>query len=201
MRRTTLSIILILFFATSFSQETARVNKINGIEVYVLCEPIRAYEVILGEGKSLQWSSLLSGGLINESVATKVTKYVTAVQEKALEENLTFDAIIYTNGKSVSAVKFTEEKTNDNDRIAEVQKIDGIPVFVLNEPLKKHTVEKDKGGGIKWKSLVTAGLVNNSIEEDIQKFVDRFKSYFKKNKIDALHYTNGKECNGIKFIE
>lgn len=195
--------ILTLFFISSFgfSQNLARVSKVNGIEVYILCEPVRKYEVVIGKGNSLQWSSFLTGGIINESVATKVSKFVKGVIEKAKEEKIEFDAIVYTNGKTVSAIKFTDTVTAETDRIAEVQKIDGMPVFVMNEPLKKYTVESEKGPGIKWKSFVTAGLVNNSIEQDIDKYSNRFKSHFKKQKIDAIVYSTGKECIGVKFTE
>jgi len=183
------------------AQELAKVNKLNGVEVYILAEPIRNYEVVMGGKNSIKWSSFVSGGFVNEGVSTKMTQFVKSLQEKALEENITFDAVVYTNGKSVSAIKFTDEKTDENDRLAEVQKIDGIPVFILNEPLKKYTMETEKGGGVKWKSLTTGGLVNNSIEEDIEKYASKFKKSFKKGEIDALIYSRGKKCNGIKFVE
>lgn len=177
----------------------ARVNKVNGVEVYVLCEPVRKYDIVIGKGNSLQWSSFITAGLINESVATKISKFVKGVSAKAKEDGIEFDAIIYTNGKNVSAIKFTDVATPETDRMAEVQKMDGMPVYVMNEPSKAYTVESDKGPGIKWKSFVTAGLINNSIEEDIDKYAGRFKSHFKKGKIEAIVYTSGKECVGVLF--
>ncbi|HRN92332.1 MAG TPA: hypothetical protein PLE75_03415 [Ferruginibacter sp.] len=186
-------------FTTINAQDIARVNKINGIEVYILSEPIRKYDVVMGQGNTIQWTSFVTGGLVNDNIATKITKYVRALQDKATSEKIVFDAIIYTNGKSVSAIKFTDEKTEENDRVAEVQKMSGIPVFIMSEPLKNYTVENEKGGGVKWKSLVTAGLANNSIEEDIQKYVGKFQNLFKKGKIDAIQYSRGRDCNGIKY--
>ena len=172
----------------------------NGIEVYILSEPVREYEVVIGQGNSIQWSSLVSGGLVNDNIATKISRFVKGVQNQATQQNITFDAIIYSNGKSVSAVKFIDNKTEENDRIAEVQKVNGMPVYIMSEPLKKYSVESDKGGGVKWKSLVTGGLVNNSIEEDLQKYLNKFEKDFKRGKIDALLYTRGKTCDGIKFL-
>ena len=189
-----------LFLSNANAQVNARVTKVNGIEVYILSEPVREYEVVIGQGNSIQWSSLVSGGLVNDNIATKISRFVKGVQNQATQQNITFDAIIYSNGKSVSAVKFIDNKTEENDRIAEVQKVNGMPVYIMSEPLKKYSVESDKGGGVKWKSLVTAGLVNNSIEEDLQKYLNKLEKDFKRGKIDALLYTRGKTCDGIKFL-
>jgi len=71
----------------------------------------------------------------------------------------------------------------------------------MNEPLKKYAIEDEKGGGVKWKSFASGGLVNNSIEEDIEKYASKFKKSFKKGEIDGLIYSRGKKCNGIKFVE
>lgn len=80
----TLSLIFMFFILLSNAQETAKVSKINGVEVYILSEPVRKYDVVMGQGNSIQWTSLVSGGLINDNIATKVTKFVRAVQDKAL---------------------------------------------------------------------------------------------------------------------
>lgn len=187
--------------ANSFGQtkHIARVQKINGIEAYILAEPLRDYEVVFGGDNKIQWTSFLTGGLVNSSIESKVSKFIKAVQDKSEEEGVKFDAIVYTDGKNVSAIKFTEEETEETDRMAEVQKMDGIPLYILNEPILDYTVEYDKGGGIKWKSLVTAGLINNSIEQDVSKFVNKLDGKFKRDKIDAIHYTDGKEADGILF--
>lgn len=203
--KTLISLIFVFFLQSlttidkANNSQLAKVNKVNGIEVYILSEPLRKYEVVMGKGKSVPWLSVVSGGIVNDNIASKVSKYIKAVQKKALEENISFDAILYTNGKSVSAIKFTDKITEKNDRLAEVQKIDGISVFVLSEPLKKYTIKTGKGGGVKWKSLVTGGLANNSIEQDIQKYIGKFDKEIKSGEIDGLLYLRGKECNGIKF--
>jgi ribosomal protein L25 (general stress protein Ctc) len=201
MRKITL--LLALIFATNFyaqdQKNLAKVQKINGIEVYVLSEPLRDYDVVFGGDNKIQWTSFLTAGLVNESIENKLSKFVKAVQEKSEEDGTEFDAVVYTDGKNVSAIKFTEEKTEENDRMAEVQKMDGIPLFIMSEPALSYTVEVDKGGGIKWKSLVTAGLMNNSIEQDIEKYVKKLDGKFKRGKIDAIMYANGKEADGIKF--
>ena len=190
-----------LFVATIYAQDQdlARVQKVNGVEVYILSEPLREYEVVFGEGNKIQWTSFLTAGLLNESISDKVSKFVKGVLKEAEKENAQVDAVVYTNGKSVTAIKFTGEKTKDNNGIARVQKMEGVPVFVMSQPLLEYTVEKDKGPGIKWKSMVTAGLVNNSIEQDMAKYVDRFSRHIRKNRINAIVYERGKEALGVEL--
>ncbi len=190
-------LVLLIFIPTIAQQRIAKVQKINGVEVYIMAEPLREYEVVIGKGNSIKWSSFITGGLLNESVATKVTSFVNKIKKKSASENIDMDAIIYTNGKKIVAIKFTKEATDNNDRIAEVQKLNGYPVFVLNEPILDYSVEKDKGPGMKWKSFLTAGLINNSIEQDIDKYAKRFSKHFRKGNINAIQYTNGKHAIGI----
>lgn len=143
----------------------------------------------------------MTGGLINPSISSKVARFIKGLVKKGTEEGVEFDAIIYTSGKNVVAVKFTDEETKDNKRKARVHRLNGIPTYVMCEPYKKFRVAKSKGGGIKWKSAVTGGIINNSIEEDLLKFARKYKKMYSKGAIDALYYTSGKACEGIKFEE
>lgn len=198
----TITILFTLFIATSLfaqDEDLARVQKVNGIEAYILSEPLRDYEVVFGEGNKIQWGSFLTGGLTNESIAEKVAYFVKGVQKEAEKANVEFDAIVYTNGKNVSAIKFTDEATDDTDQIARVQRLKGLPVFIMSQPLLDYTMEEDKGPGIKWKSAVTGGLVNNSIEQDVEKYLKRFKKEIRKDEIEAIQYSSGKDAIGITF--
>jgi len=200
MRKITL-LIAILTITNFYGQKNnlAKVNKVNGVEAYILSEPLRDYEVVMGGDNKIQWGSFVTGGIINSSIETRVSKFIKTLQEQSKEEGIKFDAVVYTDGKNISAIKFTEEKTDENERMAEVQKMAGIPLYILSEPLLDYTVEYDKGGGIKWKSLMTAGLMNNSIEQDVEQFVKALDGKFKRDKIDAIMYADGKEADGIKF--
>lgn len=182
-----------------FAQLKAKVNKVNGIEVYLLAEPVREYETLKVSGKGVQWGSAITGGLINESISTKVTKYIKKLSKKFEEENITFDAIIYSSGKQMTAIKFTDKKTDENNRIATVNKIDGIPFFVMSEPINNYEHVKTVGGGIKWKSALTAGIINNSIEQDLSKFAKKMSRKFRKKEISAIIYERGKKASAIKF--
>lgn len=197
--RKLLSILVLFITLNSVAQIKAKVQKVNGIEVYLLAEPVREYETLKGGGKGIQWGSAITGGLINESIATKVSKYIKKLAKQYKEENIKFDAVVYTNGKQMTAIKFTDEKTAENDRIAVVQKIEGIPFFVMSEPIKEYEFVKTIGGGIKWKSALTGGLINNSIEQDLMKFAKKMKKKFRKKQISAIIYERGKKANAIKF--
>jgi molybdopterin converting factor small subunit len=196
------SIVIIAFLFVStigFSQIKSKVFKVNGIEVYLLAEPVREYESLKGGGKGIQWGSAVTGGIINESIATRVSKYIKKLQKSFEKEGLKFDAIIYSNGKQMTAIKFTDEKTSENDRVAVIQRVEGIPFFVMSEPLKEYSFVETIGGGIKWKSAITGGLMNNSIEQDLMKFAKKMSKKFKKKQISAIIYERGKKANAIKF--
>ena len=199
MKKTIVLLLMILSFSTYAQKNLAKVYKINGIDVYILNEPLRAYEAVYDKGTGLNFGSYLTGGLFNKSVSGKVTKFVKGVLKKAQKEGKHIDAIIYSGGKSVIAVKYTDQPTKDTDGIARVQRINGIPIYAMCEPLRDFRTVDTKGGGIKWKSAVTGGVLNNSIEEDLAKFAKKFKKMYNKGKIDALLYTGGKTCDGIRF--
>src|SRR3712207_2463460 len=76
-------------------QALARVRKVNGVEAYILCEPVRAYEVVVDAGSGLKAESLLTGGLINKSISGRVEQFVRNI----MKQNSRVDAVVYTAGK------------------------------------------------------------------------------------------------------
>lgn len=188
----------------AFAQENQgliKANKIQGIEVYFLSEPLRAYDVVFDEGTGLKATSFITGGLVNESVAEKAAQFVKRVLKDADKEGKKIDAVIYTSGKKVVAIKFKTEGTAKDIGIGKVQKMNGLEIYVLGEPLRAYDVVNKKGGGLKIKSGLTGGLVNNSIEEDIEQMVNRIQKDAEKDKktIDAVIYSTGKSAIGVKF--
>ena len=194
-----LFILILATTITSFAQQKATVNKVNGIEVYLLAEPVRTYEIVDIKNKGIQWGSFITGGLINASISTKVTRYINRLIKEYEHKTIPFDAILYSNGKQMSAIKFTDEATTETKGIAVVQKIKGIPFFVMNEPLQDYTLYKSIGGGIKWKSAITVGILNNSIEQDLMKFAKKIDNKVKKGLVDAVIYQRSKSAEAIKF--
>lgn len=197
------TILIFLFSLVSFSQEDryAKVGRIQNAEIYILNEPVRPYEVVYGQGQGVNWVSYYTKGQINESIVEKIQRFVKAADKKAKRGGKTIDAILYKGGKRVEAIKFTDEPTEDNERKAKVVELHGIVTYAMCEPYDKFTVTKNIGPGIKWKSKITKGYINNSIEEDIEKFAIRYLPLFKAKKIDAILYSYGKKCEGIRFVE
>jgi hypothetical protein len=101
----------------------------------------------------------------------------------------------------VVAIKFKDEGPIETKGIARVKKINGLETYVLCEPLQEYKVVNQKGGGVKMKSYLTGGLVNNSIEDDISQLVERVKKDSESDKleIDAVIYSAGKSAIGVKF--
>lgn len=168
----------------------ARVRRVNGVEAYILCEPVRAYEVVVDAGTGLKAESLLTGGLVNKSISARVEQFVRNI----MKQNAKVDGVVYSAGKRIVGIKFTDEDKK-NAGIGRVSRVMGYPVFVMNEPLTSYEVITNKGGGIKWKSLVTGGIVNNSIEEDVQVMVKKMQN----RAADAMLFDGGKDVSAITF--
>ena len=115
MKRILLSLIVLVISQVVFAQKNrAKVQKVNGVEVYVMNEPLREYEVVSEESdflSTVEWGSIATSGLINESASAKIGKMVKGIVKVARKKDIDFDAIIYSNGKTAVAIKFTEEAT------------------------------------------------------------------------------------------
>lgn len=178
-------------YAQHSSNSVAKVRKINGVEAYILCEPLREYEVVVDAGTGLKAESMLTGGLVNKTISDRVEQFI----RKVTKENARVDAVIYSAGKRIVGVQFTDEGTAQTKGHGTVSKVMGYPVFVMNEPVKDYTPLGSKSGGLKLKSLVTAGLVNNSIEEDVQQMVKKVQS----RAADGILFEGGRDATAIQF--
>lgn len=210
MKQLFITVITTSIFFNTYSQNEglARVRKINGIEAYFMSEPLRDYDVLFDVGGLLDFKSnfkaksLLTGGFATENVSEKANQLCNRIVEKATKDGHDVDAIIYSSAKTAVAIKFNDEPTQNNKGIARVNKINNVEVYVLSEPLRKHVVVSEgKAKSGKGKSIMTAGLVNSTIEEDINKLVDKTVSQArrKRKQIDGVIYSSGKEGIGIKF--
>lgn len=175
----------------SVDKSLARVKRVNGIEAYILCEPLRPYEVVVDAGTGLKAESLLTGGLVNKSIAGRVEQFVRNI----MKQNAKVDAVVYSAGKRIVGVIFTDGDNSKDAGVGRVSRVMGYPIFVMNEPMVDYSVLSNKGGGLKWKSLITAGVVNNSIEEDIQEMVKKLQN----RAADAMLFEGGKEGMAIMY--
>lgn len=137
--------------------------------------------------------------MVNESISKKVSKFIKKLHEEFLKEGVKFDAVLYDTGKNIVAIRFTDTPLADTKGIAIIHKLNGIPFYVMSEPIETYKYISSIGKGIKWKSLMTAGLWNNSIEQDLMKFAEKIEGKYRKQKISAVVYSNGKKAISIKF--
>ncbi|GAB3338488.1 hypothetical protein GCM10027299_50630 [Larkinella ripae] len=193
---------VLLSLTTVFAQTNARVEKIQGVQTYVMCEPLQAYETVFEVTSGAKAASLLTGGVVNEGVSAKVSQFVRRATKDAKANDKAFDAVVISGSKTAIAIKFKGAGGSDK-ALARVRKIDGLAVYVMNEPVKDYETVVDASGGVKAKSYFTGGIVNNSVEEDIEQFVRRVKKEAQEAKkpIDAVVYSSGKRAIGVKFKE
>jgi len=190
-----ISLLFACLFVTfiSFSQsDLGRVKKVNGVEAYIMCEPLRKYKVVVDVNTGLKGESLVTGGLVNKSIGGRVEQFV----RRAKKENENIDAIVYTTGKHIVGVKFTDDGTDQTIGVGRVSKMKGYPVFVLCEPLTSYEALESKGGGVKWKSALTAGVINNSIEEDVEKIVNKLQEI---KGVEGFYFDGTKRGEAIRF--
>lgn len=181
---------------SGFSQvnqtDLARVKKINGVEAYVMCEPLRDYETVTDAGTGFKAESVASGGVFNKSISGRIEQFI----KRAKKENENFDAIVYTSGKRVVSVRFTDKPTQATKGIGRATKMKGMPVFVMCEPVTPYEYLQSRGGGVKWKSAMTGGIINNSIEEDVEKIVSKLNGV---RGVEAFLFDGTKEGDAIRF--
>jgi hypothetical protein len=195
MRTVYLTVVAMMLALTTFAQNQdqllARVRRVDGVEAYILCEPVRDYTTLVDAGTGLKAESLLTGGIVNKSIAERVEQFI----RKITKQNARVDAVIYSAGKRIVGVQFTDQATPQTKEIGRVSKVNGYPVFVMCEPLTNYSVINSRGPSIKWKSLFTAGIVNNSIEDDVEQMVKKLQS----RAADAMLFDGGKGASAIMF--
>ena len=97
-----LAALCVMSFRVTLSEQdkkgVATVQKIDGFEVYIMCEPAREYTVV-GD------MSVYDAGISQQYIADWTKKYV----KKAIslvEKGSAVDAILYKEGKTALAIKF-----------------------------------------------------------------------------------------------
>jgi hypothetical protein len=166
--------------------------------VYILNQPIRSFETVAEVKSSLKLTSILTRGLVNETITDKANEFVRRAIRKVNKKTAQpFDAIVYIGGKKVRAVRFIDEPTSTNQGIAKVGKYFGLEAYILAEPLRTYSASNSTWGGVKGIPLLTYGFVNNSIERDVMTFA---KKLSKENKnSQALIYSAGRTAISATF--
>lgn len=105
MKKLLFAIIAVAAIAMAFTYENesqARVIKISGKEVYVLCEPLRPYDVV--DKLNVELNHLTGGGKgIHREVEKAIELGLKNVDKKRMSE---FDAVYSLNGEDLEYIKF-----------------------------------------------------------------------------------------------
>lgn len=105
-----------LLIGSSFSQDDkkglGRVVKRQGIEIYVMSEPVREYTVTGSVNKD-DFSSVinaLSGKKDERTIIQMIDVLINNANRKQKKGKLEFDAILTEDGQTGTLIKFKEEK-------------------------------------------------------------------------------------------
>ena len=77
-----------------------RVMKIQGVEVYLMSEPLREYETVEDMGSGMQ------SGFSSVEIDELANRFVKRAIKAGEKKNKPVDAIIYTSGSKCIAIKF-----------------------------------------------------------------------------------------------
>lgn len=99
-------------FAQNDTKGLAKVNKRQGIEIYILCEPVREYTVT---GKVTKddlgsWLNALNGKDDGKDLYQMIDALIGNANRKQKKGKLDYDAIITEDGRTGTLIKFVEPK-------------------------------------------------------------------------------------------
>eukprot|EP00658_Telonema_sp_P-2_P020560 TRINITY_DN18133_c0_g1_i1.p1 TRINITY_DN18133_c0_g1~~TRINITY_DN18133_c0_g1_i1.p1 ORF type:complete len:197 (+),score=15.79 TRINITY_DN18133_c0_g1_i1:143-733(+) len=140
-------------------------------QVYVMNTPMAKYEIVVRMNTfslaNINVSTIATGGVIRETAADKVNKYVNQILRQAEKDSVHVDAIIYSGGKGAVGIAYTGE---ENRGMAEVKQMYGMDLYAFCEPVNSYDMVNSKrarSGSVVAGS--TYGVIDSSIDEDIEK--------------------------------
>ena len=196
MKKLLVLIAIITFCEFTFSQLDnklmCRVNKIQGKEVYVMCEPVREYDVV-DKVNSTVAQLLGVAPTLSNMVNTLVDKAVNKEQKGKVKP---FDAIVTTDGNNAILIKFRDENT-DKKCIATASKIQGKEVYILSEPLRDYS-SVDKVNSAFAQIIGIDPTIDNMVKTMVDKAVNK-EVDGKVGKFDAVLTSDGDVAILVKF--
>ena len=197
----TLSLFLFSVCMLNAQRNQARVENFQGLDVYVMNAPVAKYEIVVRMNSfslaNINVATIATGGVIRETAADKLNKYVNQVLRQAEKDSVKVDAIIYSGGKGAVGIAYTSD---ENRGIAEVKQLYGMDVYAFCEPIKAYNMVNSKrarSGAMVANS--TYGVIDSSIDEDIEKLARRLKRKKKKYGTQAILYNIGNRGSGVVY--
>jgi|ADurb_Cas_02_Slu_FD_contig_123_40504_length_1899_multi_5_in_2_out_0_2 hypothetical protein len=198
MKKNQILFLLIMLISISFSVKAqdnkglARVNKIQGKEVYVICEPERPYEVV-DKVNSVVSQLIGVSPTVGNMINTLVDKAVNKEKKGKVQP---FDAIVTSDGTNAILIKF-KEGSEDKKGIGRVTKMQGKEIYVMCEPLLEYeTVNKVNSA---FAQIIG---VDPTVENMIKTLVDKAVDKERKGsieKFDAVITSDGDNAILVKF--
>lgn len=157
---------------TFILNDIAKVQIVNGTEAYIMNLPLRTYEVVKEIETTAKFQNILKDGSLVKTIKDRVIQFISMARKLDIK----FDAVLYTSAKTLICIKFTDMGNIGNIGLARIEKISGIPTFVMCEPAQSYDVLGQTDEGLKLLSIVSLGLASNNISEDVYKMVDNLKN-------------------------
>ncbi len=191
----TLIALSVFISSKSYSQNNkglGRVVVLQGKEVYVMCEPERAYEVVDKVNSSVMQLLDVSPTLTN-MVNTLVDKAVNKEKKGKVKP---FDAIITSDGNNAILVKFKDGNT-DKKGIGRINIRQGKEVYVMCEPLAAYTTV-DKINTAAAQIIGVSPTIENMVKIMVDKSVNKEQNA-SIGKFDAIITSDGDNAILVKF--
>jgi hypothetical protein len=187
--------VMFLIPGITFPQDNkmmGKVNKIQGKEVYVMCEPIREYQVVDKVSSTVAQLVGISPTISN-MVSTMVNRAVTKETKGKVDP---WDAFITSDGNSGILIKF-KEGGEENKGVGTVTKMLGKEIYIMCEPLREYeTVDKVSS------AFAQILGISPSIDKMVQTMVETAVEKESKGKIgnfDAVITSDGDNAICVKF--
>jgi len=164
----------------------AQVQQCLNMNIYVLCEPSRDYEVL--DNMVIDYAEQYEGA-INFKQMANVFKFKP---QRIKERFPNADALYSKNGHDLKIIKYNDQKDHLS-RIGKARTINGMAAFVMAEPLKVH----DTVGTISHNGILPNG--KDRLIEAI-KPLTQINQLNLESKPDALIY-KAHEAIYIRYIE
>ena len=204
MKKLILLSLSLLAITIAYSQgKQAQVDNVQGLDVFILNQPVAKYKVVVRmktfSMANLNVGTIATQGADRESASEKVNKYVNQILRQAEKDSIEVDAMIYSGGKSAIGIVYTED---ENQGVATVRQMYGLDIYAFCQPLTAYDYVQTKRAMSGYMgSSATYGVLDSSIEENVEKLAKRLKRKKKKHGTTGVLYNSGKKGGGIKYME
>jgi len=181
-----------VIFTQQDNKQLCRVNKIQGKEIYIMCEPVSDYNVV-DKVNSTAAQLLGVSPTLSNMVNTMVDKAVNKEKKGKVKP---FDAIITSDGNNAMLIKF-KEGNQEQKGIGRITKMQGKEVYIMCEPLRDYETV-DKVNSAFAQVLGVTPTIENMVKTIVDKAVNK-ESKGKVGNFDAVLTNDGNNAILIKF--